>query len=400
MKRGPWDPVEDALVITRTGEGASVPAIATELDRPIPATYARSRQLGLLRQVHESWSEEAKARLTILATGPIGLRDTDIAADLKRTVGSIRSMMGELGLIETRTKYVPPPRPKRTSPLVQARRAAAETGRAARAAEKARAALATEARIAAAAEARAKADVARRDRLKAEADTRRLAQEARARDQVARQTAAVVARHMASDARRQERAAHRSSRSDLRTQGAEVRGAGRSARPSPVQISRSAEPVAPTKVRPSALEAERRKRNTEVARAILARPEPAAKKTVVVTGLSPMTIPGPSAETVSGRGGWMRTRQRVVTPSGAQCSARELSAAAREAVALFQKERGMTRIDPDPNEMLVTYLRRRGYVVVPETDPDGKAMRWMIDHRHRITDPGALRRFAEARGYA
>ncbi len=378
MKTGSWSTEDDDLLIRRHGERVPIAQIAGELDRGVPATYFRSRKIGLLRQIHRTWSEQDVADLTALVTGPIGLRDEEISQRMNRPISSIRPKMDELGLIARRTPYVPPVRPPK-APVERQQRDSDEdakrrSDREARRARSAEIACERAARRAASAEKRKAAVEARTAREKsrqdAKAERERVAQEKRKEAEVARQ-------HRI-DAKRAERQ-NRQEREQQRSKTNSEKASGKM--PS---LSR--------------LESERLRRNLEIERARMARPEIAPRPIIAVIGIAPRTD---ATSPESGRGGWLKTRRRTPStgPNG-RCSAKELSEAAQQAVAQFERERGVTRLDERPEDRIVIYLRRRGYVVVPETDSQGTANRWTIDHRHRIASPGALRKFAEARGYA
>lgn len=341
MANDVWTEQQKAYLIAERAKGTPVPRIAAALGKPVPATYTRCRMLGSKIQTHTPWTDELEAQLRDLATGAVPMTDQALADAVGKTVPQMRWKLGDLDLIGRRTK-----RPKAlTRPRVSADERARQR--------------------AASAEARAEAAKLRavHDAAQREAEARR-----------------------ASEARATARAA--------RAQAAEQRRLARAAEAARAKAERVAAAAARVIERERTLEAARQ------ARAEAARLPPAPEP----IGIAPVAPRTTEPARTSGRGGWTQVntgaRRQKTGPAPNRDDTVALSRQAQDAVARFMAERGVTRAEPDPVERAVSYLRRRGYVVVPQTDSQGIATQWTVDHRHVLAGAAALKTFAEARGYA
>lgn len=336
-----WTEQQKAYLIAERAKGTPVPRIAAALGKPVPATYTRCRMLGSKIQAHTPWTPELETRLRDLATGAVPMTDQALADAVGKSVSQMRWKLGDLDLIGRRTK-----RPKvlprqRTAPDDRAR-------------------VRFEA-------ARARADAAQ---LRAD--------EAAARREVeARRAEAVRAAALAA-----------------RAQAAEQRRTAKAAEAARVKTERVAAAAARVAERDRALEAAREAR-AAAARSV-AVPEP--------IGLAPVGPRSVEPVRTSGRGGWTQVntgaRRQKRGPAPSRNDTVALSRQAQDAVARFMAERGVTRAEPDPVERAISYLRRRGYVVVPQANSQGITTQWTVDHRHVLAGAAALKTFAEARGYA
>ena len=336
-----WTEQQKAYLIAERAKGTPVPQIAATLGKPVPATYTRCRMLGSKIQAHTPWTAELEARLRDLATGPVPMTDQALADAVGKTVPQMRWKLGDLDLIGRRTKRPKAhPRP-RLDPDQRARQRAAAA------------------------------------RVRAEAAEARAAQEALRREAAARQAAEVRAAALAA-----------------RIEAAELRRQARAAEAARAKTERIAAATARTVERERKQEAARRAR-VDPARAAPS-PEP--------IGLAPDAPRSVEPVRTSGRGGWTQVntgaRRQKTGPAPNRDDTVALSRQAQDAVARFMAERGVTRAEPDPVDRAVSYLRRRGYVVVPQTNSQGVATQWTVDHRHVLAGAAALKTFAEARGYA
>lgn len=392
MPQRTWTQTEDDYLIAQRALDRPVPEIASELRRGVPTTYQRCAKLGLIRQPHSPWTEDLKASLIALATGTVPLSMSQIGAQIGKPTESVRWKLGDLGIVTT---------------YARAAKARAEKARE----EKARAPVS-----------------AQRTRMPKEIDAERATERAlaKAKTEIAKAAARREAQAKAAAAAAQRRAEREKDReakaAQKRLAQEEARTAKRQATEAAREAKRStqkAAPVAP-RARPAssristkaaggrdrqAEERIRRAREAEIAW-LTATPRPALPPIPEIGLCAPATslvAHADSAPAISGRGGW-KTIRRGPKPAPCRAPTRDetvrLSQAAAQAVARFEQERGFTRPALDPVEAVITYLRRRGYVVVTETDDQGTTKRWTVDHRHRLVSPGALRQFAEARGYA
>ncbi len=342
MANDVWTEEQKAYLLAERAKGTPVPVIAATLGKPVPATYTRCRMLGNRVQVHTPWTADLEARLRDLATGGTPMSDQALADAVGKTVPQMRWKLADLGLVGARTK-----RPKRIPGGLGPAQAARSKGAAA---------------------APRDGGVAARDaarlagRMKAEADAR-ADRERHAAARAATRDARAIAAKAAATAARVERARQAAQNSACR--------------------SRQAAEVAPALVQ---------------ARSGATKPTPQQP-----IGLAPVGSGPASAARTSGRGGWVQTHARRGGARPAAAPSRDstlaLSRDAGEAVARFMAERGVTRVATDPVEQVVTYLRRRGYVVVAEIASDETQTQWTVDNRHVLPNAVALKQFAEARGY-
>lgn len=97
MHRSDWTFDDNALLFQlRKFDRLAVPAIAPLLERTEEAVYAQCRKLGLQVMQRRVWDDESVALLRELFAG--GLTDAKIAAEMERTIGSVRWKLDELGL--------------------------------------------------------------------------------------------------------------------------------------------------------------------------------------------------------------------------------------------------------------------------------------------------------------
>ncbi|WP_445504576.1 hypothetical protein [Microvirga sp. G4-2] len=416
---------EEELDILRRDRAAKVPipVTAAKLGRPVPATYARARQIGTLVQTHQPWDEASVARLRELVSADPPMTDKRIAEELRRTVNQIRWKLQDLGLIGVRdlSKLAKNTAsgmtgPKSANPMVRkpvldTKSAPQKTASVMPAAARAT----TSAPIdphAAIERAVKRLETTLAERLKSlvsetEAGMVRAAMDAIAEKRRIDQNLADLGQRIA-DAQ-----AERIAKAERLNAEARIAEVG-------VPSKRKADDVA-LPVREGKLETPKRAAVKPAARKAVVpaaqgvsqaaaprqiNPPPSAPTPKIVVVETPVAArPEPSADAapaqVSGRGGWKSVRRdpaRVMAQAKAKAKptnradAVDLAQAAQAAIERFIAERGVTKTETNGIQALVSRLQARGYIVVQ--DGDG----WVIDQRRRIDGESALIAFAEARG--
>ena len=413
-----WTKEEDEIIIRERAARTAVPAIAALLNRPVPATYLRARKLGTLVQPHKPASDEEKRIVRELAGRDPPATDNEIAAVIGRTPGSVRWLLQTMGLINARD----------FSAMIRH----ANKGRA-----PARAVADKQVKASATALNAARREVARleKEKNKKEAASaraqlaadRKIARERLVAEALATQQQLVAARKLAYLRLASEtKQAKRRQVEQARAEKASARAADRAR----LQAERAA---AAAQVRAAREEARQQEKAAKEQAKVLARAEKAAAKAVnsiaaVVqahSSLNTVRIEQPSLITApaqivvydpasidraadkaepailcaSGRGGWKQVfgvRRRLPKPNRARPRADDLALAeaAKDAIASFIADRGVTRKVESPVELAIRKLRARGYTVL------GNGKGYTIDDRHHLSNDNELLRFAEKRGAA
>ncbi|MCL2714847.1 MAG: hypothetical protein FWD68_09770, partial [Alphaproteobacteria bacterium] len=412
-----WTKEEDNIILRERAARTAVPAIAAMLDRPVPATYLRARKLGTLVQPHKAASEEEKRIVRALAERDPPATDNEIAAATGRTAGSVRWLLRVMGLVNSRDfaamiRHANKGRVQARPAVDREARLAAAEARAARA-QAAR--LEKEANRKAACAARAAAARERkleRGRQIAEARSARLeqaaalkearaqaalqAREARsqqamaARAEKAAASVAVRARQLAEREAAQAElvAAREQAHRELKAAREQAKAQARAGR----AAAKAANAVASVVQAHASLNAARSEQPALAAAAPIVLYDPALRDSVVDRSV------GAVVQT-SGRGGWKQvfgTHRKL--PRGTRVRARAddlaLAEAAKDAIAAFIADRGVTRKVESPVELAIRKLRTRGYTVL------GNGPGYTIDARHHLANDNELLRFAEQRGAA
>lgn len=423
---------EEELDILRRDRAAKVPipVTAAKLGRPVPATYARARQIGTLVQPHQPWDEASVARLRALVSADPPLTDKRIAEELGRTVTQIRWKLQDLGLIGVRD----------LSKL--AKNTASEANRVKSAVDTKSPPQKTTSVMPTAAPVRATTPALTAvpsSKMSAPIDPREAVERAvkRLEGTLAERLKSLISEAEVGMVQAAMDAIAEKNRIDQRLADLGKRIADAQAD----SIAKAARMKAEAKMAEAAALPERkiddvalpvREENSPSEKPKRAAVKPAIKKVVVAAAqgvsqaaaprqvqppASPPTPkivvmetpvaarPEPAADAapaqVSGRGGWKSVRRdpaRVMAQAKAKAKATnradavDLAQAAQAAIERFIAERGVTRTETNGIQSLVSRLQARGYIVVQ--DGDG----WVIDQRRRIDGEAALIAFAEARG--
>ncbi|KLK90590.1 hypothetical protein AA309_24970 [Microvirga vignae] len=431
---------EEELDILRRDRAAKVPVpvTAAKLGRPVPATYARARQIGTLVQPHQPWDDAGVTRLRELVSADPPMTDRRIAEELGRTITQIRWKMQDLGLIGVRdlsklakNTASEMARPKAAKPLTRkpvhhAKPAPQERISAMPAGERARAAAPA---LAAVPAPMIPAPIDPRAALKRALKRLEATLAERLKSLVSEAEAGMV--RAAMDAIAEKRRIDQRL-ADLGKRIADAQ-AERIAKAEPMKVeAKMAEAAAPPKRKAKDVGLPVRDGKSPLEKPKRAVVKPALKKAVVpaAQGVSQAAVPRqmqtpaspptpkivvvetpvaarpePGADStptqVSGRGGWKSVRRdpaRVMAQAKARAKpanradAVDLAQAAQAAIERFIAERGVTKTETNGIQTLVSRLQARGYIVVQ--DGDG----WVIDQRRRIDGESALIAFAEARG--
>jgi len=408
---------EEEIEILRQDRAARIPipVTAAKLGRPVPATYARARLIGTLVQPHQPWDEAGVARMRELVSADPPMTDKSIAAELGRTVTQIRWKMQDLGLIGVRDlSKLAKITASRTGQSRPARPVAAKPVAAADAAP-------GPAPAAAARPAHREAPV--QDPQHEAPDPRKAVTQAVERLEVrlAQKLKGSIAASEAGMIQAAKDAIAEKGRIDRRlAELADKPVSGSDAEKTPAQAVRKADgrarqpkqdPKPQDRKRPDAPRPVARKTVTPAIqgasqgaapRPVAAPTPPPAPKIVVMEAPAAARPPepDPAQAQVSGRGGWKSVRRdpaRIMAQAKSgkaanRADAEDLAQAAQAAISRFIAERGVTRMEIDGVQSLVSRLQARGYIVVREGDG------WVIDQRHRLADEAELVSFAEARG--
>jgi hypothetical protein len=414
---------EEELDILRRDRAAKipVPVTAAKLNRPVPATYLRARRIGTLVQTHQPWDHATVERLRQLVTGDPPLTDKCIAADLGRTVTQIRWKLQDLGLIGVRnlsklakagaarsdgTRAPKSPREKshrnpkesrKSQETFRSKDAAAhnDTGAPVKGARSNlpetidirnglnRAITRLEAELAL----RLKASIGTSEAEMVQAALAAITEKAR------------IDQHLAGF--RKEATSIAVPQASLEASPDVVR-TDRSEKPKPRPRTPKDKPAAKSGAKPVGKSAP-----LSIGLSIgltSARQEPPAPAPKIVVMDAPAVAQAiatsePVLVQTSGRGGWKSVRRdparasaQAQAKAATRADATDLSQAAQSAIERFIAERGITRVESDPAQLLVSKLQARGYIVVREGDG------WVIDQRHRVETETELAAFADARG--
>ena len=412
-----WTKEEDEIIIRERAARTAVPAIAALLSRPVPATYLRARKLGTLVQPHKPATDDEKRVVRELAGRDPPATDNEIAAAIGRSPGSVRWLLQVMGLINTRdfsamirhaNKGRAPGRAvadkqamASTTALNAARREAArlEKEKGKKEAAAARTQLAADRKVV-------------RERLAAEARATRQQQAAARKVACLRLTAEAkkAERQQVEQARAEKAAARAADRARLQAEraaeAAQVRAAREEARRQEKAAKEQAKGLART-------EKAAAKAASSIAAVVQAhcslntvrieQPSPAATPTPIVV-YDPASMNGaasaePAVLRPSGRGGWKHifgTHRRLPRVDRARSRADDLALAeaAKDAIASFVADRGVTRKVESPVELAIRKLRARGYTIL------GNGKGYTIDARHHLSNDNELLCFAEKRGAA
>jgi transposase-like protein len=415
-----WSPEDFATAKRMRYDGASAAQIAEALGRTRATVYAQLKKIGVIVEAHRSWSGDERARL-VEKIRTLGLKEA--ARQFNTTVDAARYQMEQAG---ERIGTLRPPVPKpinapvprlirvRIAKPVPVRNARYWTGD-------------DDARLRAAVDEQVRLGVRERHALNMlfpdrtpEAVRLRIQtlglREAPARmgkastDKVAAIEALITSGHSLGTIVRQAKTTHRTVHGIAQRLGLTIAPSVHVPKPKVVRQREPAPPCTRERIHhikaPSSVAKDRTQKKT--ARIAKAKPDSDLAKRAHASGV-PLAVSAPWSPPVAA------PASRLVMPEPIKVSfvakpeplkptyngfrARPGVRVARTEdtmalIAAHLATKGVTKLAEAPHEAALRRLRGRGYIVV--SHDDGVT----IDHRHRLTGPGAIVAFAEARGLA